>query len=156
LYHLDTKYYVLKLRDRAATVTFTELPESCQRACMVLHDRTGQILLQATSPSGRSPIVLVADKNMVSAWAQSERTGKWCEWPEFVKGRGRRGSLRLEWFAERSGLVLVTAPDSNMFLLDLRSKDIIKCSSTTTAASRGTYPYEMDVSSWVPTFTKIF
>ncbi|RLN27725.1 hypothetical protein C2845_PM05G07940 [Panicum miliaceum] len=110
----------------------------------------------ATSPSGRSPVVLVANSDVVSAWAQSERTGKWGKRPEFVRDcgvmKGRLGSLRLEWFAERSGVALVAAPDSTTFLLDLQSKDIRKCCSSDSP----TIAYEMDMSSWVPTFTKIF
>jgi len=158
LYHLNRSYYVLKLHVGAARVTFTELPKSFHRACRSLppRDRTAQILM-ATSPSGRSPVVLVVNYDIVSAWAQSERTGKWTKWPELVRDcgvmKGRVGSLRLEWFAERSGVVLVAAPDSKTFLLDLRSKDISKCCYSSASS---TIAYEMDVSSWVPTFTKIF
>nr|TKW25089.1 hypothetical protein SEVIR_3G093800v2 [Setaria viridis] len=118
LYHLDRTYYVLKLHVKAARVTFTELPKSFHRACRFLEDRTEQILL-ATSSSGRSLIVLVANNDMISGWAQSERTGKWSKRPQFVKDcgvmKGRPGSVRLEWFAEKSGIVLVTAPDSACF-----------------------------------------
>nr|CAB3463386.1 unnamed protein product [Digitaria exilis] len=159
LYHLDRTYYVLKAHLRAARVTFTELPKSFHVACRSLRDATEQILLVTSPPSGRSLMVLVANGGMISAWAQSERTGKWSKQPHFIvkdcgaamKAGGDLGTMRLQWFAERSGIVLVAAPDSSTFLLDLQSKGMTECSSSGSSA----IAYEMDVSSWVPTFTKI-
>lgn len=155
LYHLDRTYYVLKVHLKAARVSFTDLPKSFHVACRSLRDTRAQILLATSPPLGRSPMVLVADKGMISGWVQSERTRKWSKQPQFIvkdcwaaMKAGVR-SMRLEWFAERSGVVLVTAPDSSI-LLDLRSKSMTKCCS-----SSSTIAYEMDVSSWVPTFTKI-
>ncbi|CAN6353223.1 unnamed protein product [Urochloa humidicola] len=149
-----TTYYVLKLHVSAALrVTVAELPESFRSTCSYLRWKTPQILL-ATSPAGRSLTVLVASNDVIYAWSQSERT--------LIKDFGAMNlslgkRVRLEWFAERSGVVLLVAPDSSStFLLDLQSKDIIKSSSSSTILSGGTFPYEMDASSWAPTFTKIF
>ncbi|KAF8658217.1 hypothetical protein HU200_059439 [Digitaria exilis] len=115
LYHLDRTYYVLKAHLRAARVTFTELPKSFHVACRSLRDAREQILLVTSPPLGRSPMVLVANNGMISAWAQSERTGKWSKQPHFIvkdcgaamkAGDDLIGSMRLDWFAERSGIVL--------------------------------------------------
>nr|CAB3459700.1 unnamed protein product [Digitaria exilis] len=154
-------YYVLKAHLRAARVTFTELPKSFHVACRSLRDAREQILLVTSPPLGRSPMVLVANNGMISAWAQSERTGKWSKQPHFIvkdcgaamkAGDDLIGSMRLDWFAERSGIVLVAAPDTSMsFLLDLQSKGMTECCSS----SSSTIAYEMDVASWVPTFTQI-
>ncbi|CAN6340016.1 unnamed protein product [Urochloa humidicola] len=158
-----TMFHVLKLHVGATLrVTMAELPESFHSTCRSLRWKTWQILL-ATSPAGRSLTVLVASNDVIYAWSQSERTGRWKKQPELIKDFGAMKlslgkRVRLEWFAERSGVVLLVAPDSSStFLLDLQSKDIIKSSSSSTIIlSGGTFPYEMDASSWAPTFTKIF
>ncbi|KAF8726399.1 hypothetical protein HU200_019863 [Digitaria exilis] len=162
-------YYVVRLHvsadddDGDYRISVTKLPKSFHRACSSFNGATSRMVL-ATAEAGRRPIVLVASGGVISVWAQSsELTGEWRKQPDLIvdceamHGICTLTSVRFLWFAERSGLVLLAAPDSSTFLLDLQSKKITKyCSSSSRIISKTSVPYEMDPSSWVPTFSKIF
>ncbi|KAG2615415.1 hypothetical protein PVAP13_3NG059300 [Panicum virgatum] len=175
----DTSYYILKLHvggaAAAAQVTATKLPASFHAAYGSAAAGRKHILL-ATKPTCSNLCVLVADdKTKISVWSQSGRSpARWGERPEavikidgmltFTSRMGRfliqeasEGKVRLEWFAERSGVVLITA-GGRYFWLDLRSREIFRrpSSGQWTVESAMNCPYEMDVSSWVPTFGRSF
>ncbi|OEL26349.1 hypothetical protein BAE44_0012632 [Dichanthelium oligosanthes] len=153
-------YYILTLHDVGAAprVTWTELPSSfpcCQ---------PDQVLL-ATSTAGSSPIVLVADINKICAWSRSQCTGKWKKRPQVVirnqaiidTSQRMLENVQLKWFGERSGVVLIHMPDRGDFCwLDLRTKEIIRSSAGRTPDIEYYFPYEMNLSAWVPTFGKTF
>ncbi|CAL5084548.1 unnamed protein product [Urochloa decumbens] len=162
----DAASYVLKLNVRAARVTAvtTLLPETFPRATSA-----SQYLL-ATARARRSPIVLVADNDKVSAWAQSKHKLGWekqadvvihkDEIVRFKKGASAQTNvwvpydaspIKLEWFAQRSGAVLIRMYGYGFFWLDLRSMSIVRHFSS--SKYKFVYcPYEMHLSSWAPTF----
>ncbi|RLM98232.1 hypothetical protein C2845_PM06G13210 [Panicum miliaceum] len=180
----DTSYYIFKLdvgaASAAAQVTATKLPASFHAAYGSAAAGRKHILL-ATKPTCRNLCVLVTDDDtMISIWSQSGCSpARWGERPEavikidgmmtFTRWVGNakfqfqiqeasKGKVRLEWFAERSGVVLISAAGSRYFWLDLRSREIFRCSSSGlwTVETAMSCPYEMDVSSWVPTFGRSF
>ncbi|OEL26351.1 hypothetical protein BAE44_0012634 [Dichanthelium oligosanthes] len=60
-------------------------------------------------------------------------------------------TVKLKWFGGRSGVVLIGMPDRGDFCwLDIRTKEIIKSSGSTPDIDY-LFPYEMDLSAWVPT-----
>ncbi|KAG2638894.1 hypothetical protein PVAP13_2NG622700, partial [Panicum virgatum] len=167
----DEAGFVLKLRVRAAApprLTVTKLPES-----FPYESRWNLRRLMATMEAGGSPAVLVADgeNSNISAWTQSKHTARWKEQPqvvveyeailrslggEEVAGRDPwqwpMGRVGLEWFAERSGVVLIRALDHFLWL-DLRSMKIVRCTWDTRISNTTMYfPCEM-LSTWVPTFS---
>ncbi|KAK3125940.1 hypothetical protein QOZ80_7BG0611680 [Eleusine coracana subsp. coracana] len=161
----DAGSYVIKLHVKSAQVTMvSELPETfpCDRWQI-------QHLLATTSPGG-SPVVLVNDVDgKVSAWSQSKQTFKWKQRPQLVVDRerlvrfavsvgGRRPheyyKVRLHWFAERSGVVLVEIQYCGFFWVDLRTMEIVRWfSDPLIEYATVCCPYEIDLSSWVPTFS---
>ncbi|CAN6185675.1 unnamed protein product [Urochloa humidicola] len=114
-------------------------------------------------------MVLVADgnKNNISAWAQMTKPmAKWKQRPQvameseaMLRFSNARWSgtfhVHLHWFAERSGLVLFSCGTYGEFLMDLRSMEIVRWFPSSPALYRSTecLPYEMDLASWVPTFS---
>jgi len=122
--------------------------------------------------------VLVADGDKISAWTQSTRF-KWNEQPQLViqlqdaisRLLGSVGDERLlkptpswmsprehvilEWFAERSGIVLIRRMrDKYYFWLDLQSMEIVRWSRDPRIGYTAMYcPCEMDLTTWVPTFS---
>ncbi|KAK3136382.1 hypothetical protein QOZ80_5BG0433150 [Eleusine coracana subsp. coracana] len=177
LCHSNTSYYVLKLQvGDASMVTVTKLPQSFHRACS--RARPAEILLATETVAG-SPVVLLAHKDKVCRWVLSSKlTNKCKKQPEvvieneailsFARARGlikeSLGRVRLEWFAERSGVVLISTPCCGFFWLDIRSKEILgwyKGSWTVGSKSwsmdcNANCPYEIDLSSWVPSLYKTF
>ncbi|RLM86316.1 hypothetical protein C2845_PM04G33260 [Panicum miliaceum] len=156
--------YVLKLHIRTAQVAVTALPVSFP--CPAAHE-WGIDYLLATTAAGGEVMVLVADgwnKN-ISAWVQTKPTAKWTQRPQVVveneamlRFRNMRWSgtfhVKLHWFAERSGLVLLSSNGYGEFWLDLRSMEIVRwCPGSPDQHGAGSLPYEMDLSSWVPTFS---
>jgi hypothetical protein len=168
----DAASYVLRLNIRTtpAQVTVTTLPASFPRPNNDYRMSIDYLL--ATVTAGGSLMVLVADREKISAWVQNatKPTAKWKPRPEvvleyeaFLRFRSIAWSgtflVRLHWFAERSGFLLVNAGvQYGFFLLDLRSKKIVQWFSGRRLNSFHTVlvPYEMDLSSWVPTFTSPF
>ncbi|CAL4896443.1 unnamed protein product [Urochloa decumbens] len=167
----DTSYYVFKLkldvRAAAAEVTATKLPASFHGAQgMAAAGRKNMLLATMPASCGNQLClcVLVADGGNISVWSSQSRGGspaaRWSERPEAVIKIGAVmdptswvGRCRLEWFAERSGVVLMVAPGSQYFWLDLRSRQIFRWPlGPWTVESAMNCPYEMDLSSWVPTF----
>ncbi|RLN36257.1 hypothetical protein C2845_PM03G15460 [Panicum miliaceum] len=162
----DTGAYALKLHVRAAQVTVTMLPDS------VPHNQYSwwHEPLLATSSAGGSPVVLAVYGNKILAWAQSKQTAKWKPQPQvvveaeamlwFLDGAGgtrpsvwTRLELQLEWFAERSGAVLIRMSHEHFFWLDLQSMEIIRWfSDSKIGYGSQHWPYEMNLSDWVPTF----
>ena len=165
--------YVLKLRVRAAAplLTVTKLPERFP------NNGGWRTHLLATMEAGGSPAVLVADgeNSKISAWTQSKHTARWKEQPqvvveyeailrslggEEVAGRDPwqwpMGRVGLEWFAERSGIVLIKVHDYYDYCfcwLDLQTKQIVNCSSDPYIRYKDVHcPCEMDLSTWVPSF----
>ncbi|CAL5084552.1 unnamed protein product [Urochloa decumbens] len=166
----DSWNYVLMLHvgPAASRVNVTMLP-----VCFPWDEKAGYLL--ATTSAGGNPVVLVADGERISAWEQSKHTKIWKQQPEVVieneaiLGTGnvaewveddlRRQSTKfdhakLEWFAERSGAVLIRISTYGLLWLDLRSKKIIRCFSDPRIQYSTTYycPYEVDFKSWAPTF----
>jgi len=108
------------------------------------------------------------NKNMnISAWVQqtTKPMAKWKQQPQVVveneaMARFRNTPLlgtwdvKLHWFAERSGLVLLRCTGYGIFWLDLRSMELVRWFPGAPAPyGARNLPYEMDLSSWVPTFT---
>ncbi|RLN34466.1 hypothetical protein C2845_PM03G15420 [Panicum miliaceum] len=147
----DTGSYVLMLHVGAARVNVTTLPASFPRAPTAPphgYRRRGKLVgsysyLLATTSVGGSPIVLVASDERISAWEQSKHTKLWKQRPQVVIEKEailRFGNVRellqgahdddddleLEWFAERSGAVLIRIGDCGFLWLDLQSKAIVK------------------------------
>ncbi|KAL6657419.1 hypothetical protein ACP70R_005199 [Stipagrostis hirtigluma subsp. patula] len=159
--------YVLKLHVETSQVTLTKLPATVPGVGWQVHH-----LLAATSPGGRL-VVLVTKEEKISAWVQPKHTpaARWKQQPEVVieheaiwrfagmgsleERRRRYGStpVYLEWFAERSGVVLVRMQGCGYFLLDLRSMEIVRWFSVWHPTL---LPYEMDLANWAPTFTSDF
>ncbi|RLN30987.1 hypothetical protein C2845_PM05G07930 [Panicum miliaceum] len=96
-------------------------------------------ILLATKPTGSNLCVLVADDDTkISIWSQSGRSpARWGERPEAVIKIDGMIKVRLEWFAERSGVVLISAAGSRYFWLDLpRSWEIFSLSAPPLPARR--------------------
>ncbi|CAL5097770.1 unnamed protein product [Urochloa decumbens] len=166
----DTASYILTLHavGAAAQVTSTRLPARIHGACR--EARLHHMVLASMSPGGR-PVVLVADSDRISMWAQHEHSARWKERPETVVDKeaverytqtgglmGRWiGVPQLEWFAERSGVVLFRFISfGGWFWLDLRSMEVVRWfhpgfSWVPTSIS---FPFEIDLASWAPTFRK--
>lgn len=167
----DKGDYVLKLHVRVEQVTVMMLPESFSR-------RGWYHQLLATSSAGGCPIVLTADGDKISAWAQSKQTGKWQRRPRVVietetilqfldeAGGSRpppsrwpvKHELKLLWFAERSGTVLIKVlinmSTVGYFWLNLQSMKIVRWfSDPGVEYPTGNMPYEMNLVAWVPTFS---
>ncbi|CAL5084544.1 unnamed protein product [Urochloa decumbens] len=165
--------YVLKVCVRAAAaprLTVTKLPERYpyNGGWRINH------LLATMAPGGGSPpAVLVADTEKISAWTQSRHTARWNPQPQVVirceaisrfldsVGEGRllhmhqAEQVNLVWFAQRSGIVFIRMYNC-FFWLDLQSKEIVRCSSDPEIRYKDVYdPCEMDLSTWVPTFSSI-
>ncbi|CAD6222725.1 unnamed protein product [Miscanthus lutarioriparius] len=174
LYLTDSGSYMLMLHVRAARVNVTALPVSFPRdGKNIQYDRRHQYLL-ATSTAGGNPVVLVADADRISAWEQSKHTKMWKPRPQVVienetilgfkddvlaelleKERrwGKRKHVpELLWFGERSGAVLLQIDVYCLLWLDLHSKKIVRCFSPD-RRMQVYCPYEVDLSSWVPTFS---
>jgi hypothetical protein len=171
----DSAGYILKLRvcrtaaaaAAAPRLTVSKLPERFP------HNDGGHAKhLLVTMEAGGIPAVLVADGEKVSAWThQPKHTASWSRQPEVVieyetisrlldsvsdvRMREReREHVKLEWFAERSGIVLVLARDYHFLWLDLRSKKIVRWSADPRIRYKTMYhPCEMDLSTWAPTFS---
>ncbi|KAF8658050.1 hypothetical protein HU200_059514 [Digitaria exilis] len=162
-------YYVFKLdvgdgeAEAGMSLTSTMLPPSFRVECD--HPRIGlqQILLAATA-AGR-PVVLVANHGRISAWTMSEGGKGWADQPQVVieneamkrfgnvqESSSDLGMVQLEWFAERSGVVQVTTKSCAFFWLHLPSKNIIRHFFPGSLYTRSC-PYDMDLSSWVPTLS---
>ncbi|CAL4896441.1 unnamed protein product [Urochloa decumbens] len=166
----DTASYILTLHavGAAAQVTSTRLPARIYGACR--EAQLHHMVLASMSPGGR-PVVLVADSDRISMWAQHEHSARWKERPETVVDKeaverytqtgglmGRWiGVPQLEWFAERSGVVLFRFISfGGWFWLDLRSMEVVRWfhpgfSWIPTSIS---FPCEIDLASWAPTFRK--
>jgi hypothetical protein len=104
----------------------------------------------ATDSAGGSPVVLIADaENMnIRAWEMVKIFGR-------EEGTTRTRCLELLWFGERSGAVLLRTHGCCLLWLDLHSKKIVRCFSSDRRMSYAQVycPYEMDLSSWAPTFS---
>jgi hypothetical protein len=166
----NTGAYAVKLHVRSAQVTVTTLPEGFPRSKESWWHETP---LLATSSAGGSPVVLVARGNKILAWAQAKQTAKWKAQPQVVvdveamlrfldsvggtrPSAWTRPELKLEWFAERSGVVLVRMANGSghFFWLDLQSMAIVRWFSDPRISYESTHcPYEMSLSDWVPTFS---
>ncbi|TVU37375.1 hypothetical protein EJB05_10686, partial [Eragrostis curvula] len=163
----DAASYVLKIKPQTSIVTVTTLPASFPNT--IRHS----YLLVTMAAAGGTPVMLVADHDKITAWAQAKRTAKWAKEPQVVAEceailrllqyqDGWRQSIladqnlhvHLMWFAQRSGIVLVTIDARGSFWLDLRSMKIVRSSRTLNGDAN--YPYEMDLASWVPTFSSAF
>ncbi|KAL6657125.1 hypothetical protein ACP70R_004905 [Stipagrostis hirtigluma subsp. patula] len=158
---------VLKLHGREARVTTTTLPASFPDP-----DRASwpNRRLLAVSADGNL-LVLVADEEKISAWEQSRHTAIWRPRPwvvieneeitrfNNVVGLIERRSMspvtiQLEWFAERSGAVLISTYDYGFFWLDLHSMKIVRWFLDPKITSETVHcPVEWDLSSWVPGFS---
>ncbi|KAL6642418.1 hypothetical protein ACP70R_020599 [Stipagrostis hirtigluma subsp. patula] len=169
----DTGYCVLKLHYVAgeARVTTTELPASFHLEYSGVFPAEKRLLLATTSPAaGGSLCVVAADSEKISAWVQLEPgSSRWerqtvMENEAMVRFRGagmpsrvklRMGTVRLSWFAERSGTVIADT-SCGFFELDLQSKEIVRRfhGEWTLFCGVTYHPHEMDLASWVPTFTK--
>ncbi|CAN6169142.1 unnamed protein product [Urochloa humidicola] len=172
----DKAGYVLKLRVGAAAttprLTVTKLPRSYP------YNSKRQIQhLLVTMEAGGSPTVLVADGEKISAWIQSKHTSRWSQKPQVVikyveisrfignpseeerlaqvwrVSRTQEHKVSLVWFAERSGIMLISMYDDYLFWLDLQSMKIVRCSSDPRIRRNRTmyHPCEMDLATWVPT-----
>ncbi|TVU37386.1 hypothetical protein EJB05_10698, partial [Eragrostis curvula] len=162
----DKTSYILKLQVREAKVTITALPATFPRPATSMEKRTLynyhiDYLLVAASPCG-SLMVLVADRMKISAWMQEKQTAKWKQKAQDVVKNDDIPSekthstfdIRLLWFAERSGIVLVYLICYGFFWLDLRSMEIVRQFKYRAAVySANDHPYEMHLSSWTPTFS---
>ncbi|KAF8658049.1 hypothetical protein HU200_059513 [Digitaria exilis] len=167
----DTRgtYYVFKLYFTDVNVkagltvrgpTSTMLPSSFHCECEYPRPGPQQILLAAVAGS---PVVLVANHGRISAWTRSEDGNRWTDQPHVVidyeamkrfgnvKESDDLGTVHLEWFAERSGVVQVTTKRCGFFWFHLQSKKIIR-HFPGSFYSRSC-PYEIDLSSWVPALT---
>ncbi|KAF8658222.1 hypothetical protein HU200_059444 [Digitaria exilis] len=137
----DATYHVLKLDvgddvNSVPRLTSTKLPPSFHRECESPRPRLAQqILLATASPAGRL-MVLVANHGRITSWMMSEHAARsrWVDRPQVVVefedierqiGVQERPvkRVRLEWFAEMRGIVLVTTPLSGFFWLELRDAD---------------------------------
>ncbi|KAL6657128.1 hypothetical protein ACP70R_004908 [Stipagrostis hirtigluma subsp. patula] len=155
---------VIKLRIRTARANMTTLPAS-------FPGETWCSRLLAMSADGNL-MVLVADGKKISAWEQSKHTLIWKKQPWVVievdeilrfnnvvglieKPRYSSLGVRLIWFAERSGAVLIYIDYYGLFWLDLQSKKIVRWLDPQKTRRLDTVycPIERDLSSWVPTFS---
>ncbi|KAF7087836.1 LOW QUALITY PROTEIN: hypothetical protein CFC21_090996 [Triticum aestivum] len=159
----DTGSYVLKLRVRAAKVMVRMLPKGFPH-----HERHK---LLATSSAGRDVLMLVAEEDKISAWAQSKHTGKWQQRPHVVINMTEKilrfldkagGScipptnpvqLKLIGFGETSGTVLIDTC-RGFFWLDLQSiMEIVRWFlDHRIPYTTHNIPYEMSLTAWVSTF----
>ncbi|VAI41911.1 unnamed protein product [Triticum turgidum subsp. durum] len=164
----DTGTYVLKLNVRGVKVMVTKLPKSFPH-----HGRHPKLL--ATSSMDGNVLLLVADGDKMSAWAQSKHTALWQQRPHVVINMTETilrfldkvgGScipptkpvqFNLVWLAERSGTVLINACDG-FFWLDLQSMEIVRWFSDRRVQymTENNIPYEMSLTAWVPTFSSTF
>ncbi|KAK3127949.1 hypothetical protein QOZ80_7AG0580540 [Eleusine coracana subsp. coracana] len=157
--------YVLMLHVKAKRLTPTMLPT---RFPHLIPGANTSYLLATNSVCG-SPIVLVADDEKISMWVQCKHTARWKEQPQIViknddilqfdnvsdslEGRPWKVYLELVCFSERSGAVLIRIRNWCLFWLDLQSKKIVRWFADRRVNSASMYcPYEMDLSSWVPSF----
>jgi len=158
----------------AARVNVTALPASFPR-----DGKTKRQYLLATATAGGNPVVLVADADRISAWEQSKHTKMWKPRPQVVienetilgfhcdalaellekerRSRKRKHVPELLCFGERSGAVLLKIDDIYhcsycLLWLDLQSKKIVRCFSPD-RRMQVYCAYEVDLSSWVPTFS---
>ncbi|CAL5084555.1 unnamed protein product [Urochloa decumbens] len=165
----DAGHYSVKLHVKAAQVSVAALPES------VPHSPYSwwlePLLATSSAGGGGSPVLLVADGNRVLCWAQAKQTAKWKPQPRvvvdteamlrFLDGAGgtrplawSTPQLELEWFAERSGAVLIRMANHHFFWLDLQSMEIVRWFSDARIRYGSKHcPYEMSLSDWVPTFS---
>ncbi|CAL5084551.1 unnamed protein product [Urochloa decumbens] len=161
----DAGSYVLILHAGAERVNETALPASFPRG----ETHQYHYLLAETL---EGPAVLVADDQRISAWVQSKHTKKWKQQPQVVMENKEvlglleenvaelvarcpwtKVQVKLVWFAESSGAVLIRVPSCGLLLLDLQSKKIIRRLSDPRVADATAYcPIEMDFTSWIPTF----
>ncbi|CAN6335844.1 unnamed protein product [Urochloa humidicola] len=171
----DKNYRVLTLHLLGAAPRLTSSPElpasfpghRCRQPHQfLLATTTTTSAAAAAGGRSRSLAVLVAEElGNVQAWSMSsERAGEWRERPQLVLGsaaidRSRRvleNGVQLRWFGERSGVVLIRVLDhADCWWLDLRTKEVIRSSGTTPNVNC-CFPYEMDLSDWVPAFHKTF
>ncbi|KAL6896547.1 hypothetical protein ACP4OV_007119 [Aristida adscensionis] len=162
---------LVKLNVRAARVTATTLPAGFPVATARWRQRQSQLL--AVAPDG-SPMVLVADGERITAWEQSKHTAIWKQRPRVVienaailQFNGVAGligrapnwtydSPQLVWFAERSGAVLIQMGQYyGNFWLDLQSMKIVRWFLDPSISYATVHcPLEMELSSWVPTFSR--
>jgi len=165
----DSGSYLLMLNVRAAArVSVTALPASFPRDSKnnqspypYPYDGRHYQYLLATATAGGNPVVLVADADRISGWELSKHTKMWKPQPQVVVEkeaiqrfmRGKWCVPRLELFGEKSGALLLRIPGCCLLWLDLHTKKIIRCISLDRLLHAQVYcPYEMDLSSWVPTF----
>ncbi|XP_044955938.1 uncharacterized protein LOC123406981 [Hordeum vulgare subsp. vulgare] len=165
LFMTDTGFYVLKLRVGAAKVMVTKLPKGFPH-----HLWEHQKLLAASSVGG-DVLVLVADDDRMSVWAQSKHTAKWKQRPHVVinmtetilrfldkEGGGcipptKPVGFSLVSFAEKSGTVLIKACNG-FFWLDLRTMEIVRWFwDHGVPYTTHNIPYEISLTAWVPTFS---
>ncbi|KAK3125941.1 hypothetical protein QOZ80_7BG0611690 [Eleusine coracana subsp. coracana] len=157
--------YVLMLHVKAGRVTLTNLPPKFPR---VKSQQQWHIrYLLATDSLCGNLIVLVSDHEKISMWVQSKHTKIWKDQPQVVimnedilrfdnasdslEGRPETVLADLVWFSETSGAVLLKICDC-YFWLNLQSKKIVRQFSDRQV--QYVYcPYEMKLSSWVPTFS---
>ncbi|KAF8658178.1 hypothetical protein HU200_059447 [Digitaria exilis] len=158
----DATYHVLKLDvgddvNSVPRLTSTKLPPSFHRECESPRPRLAQqILLATASPAGRL-MVPVANHGRITSWMMSEHAARsrWVDRPQVVVefedierqiGVQERPvkRVRLEWFAEMRGIVLVTTPLSGFFWLELRSRKITRHFSGRFGTGNS-YPYEIDL-----------
>ncbi|KAL6642422.1 hypothetical protein ACP70R_020603 [Stipagrostis hirtigluma subsp. patula] len=172
LYKSNNLHYIFTLHVGKAQVTLTKLPTSFDLACTIPFAMPRAQILLATASTSRNLMVLVANDDNISAWVQSDHTVRWKEQPQviieheafrrFAKPsqtiESRLGSFRLKWFGERSGIVIIGVPSLGcLFWLDLQTKEIVRWFPYSSATAFGLIcPYEMDLSSWVPTLRKTF
>ncbi|CAL4903685.1 unnamed protein product [Urochloa decumbens] len=153
----DNSFYVFKLDiSGEARLTMTKLPPSFHRECGLPRGRSVPHVLLATAWAAGSPVVLVANHGRISTWTMttSGQTARWTDKPHVVVEYEamerlidgvldrQLGTVRLEWFAEMTGVVLLSTPRYGFFLLDLQSGNIIRHYSRSLGLR--TYPYEMD------------
>ncbi|KAL6905899.1 hypothetical protein ACP4OV_003500 [Aristida adscensionis] len=167
----DTGSHVVKLQlhlpaggagqqQQAAAVTSTRLPASFHARCPP-HRRFEHVTL-ATAWVGANPAVVMVDTGRVWMWVRPERaTTRWRERAQVVVEKeaimaftGEMGEPvldygygQVEWFGERSGVLLLRFPLLGYLWLHLPSREILRWSDVH-------YPYE-DLSSWLPTFSPL-
>ncbi|KAK3136385.1 hypothetical protein QOZ80_5BG0433190 [Eleusine coracana subsp. coracana] len=169
----DKLYYIVKLHVESAQVTSSELPVRFHREYGGFAAAKKQILLATTSAGSGTLCVFVAEKEKITVWAQSKRdSSRWTKQPQMeveydatmcceTEGRmprERPWTVKLEWFSDRSGAMLMEAPGHGFCMLDVRSKKVFGWPPLLGYCwgADVNCPYDMDISSWVPTFTKKF
>lgn len=143
-------YYIVELHVDSAQVTTTELPASFRREYGGLAAAWKQLLLARTSPKSNRLCVFAMENEKISVWAQSKHDSS--RWTKQLQMETEFDTAKLEWFSDRSGIILVEAPGHGLYMLDVRSRKVVRSSSGSWRPSVNC-PYEMDVSSWVPSFS---